>query len=306
MLNRFFQQSSQPSETSKFSTFIFAANSVALVLKTRTETATFLLRTTRSHLNIAWSKFGKVSCLNRWRFELLPFFVALKILSLFFSQVYKVFFGITYFAATCDFVFPSSTSFNALHLSLMDFVFNLRLLAIVTMMMNQQESTRINKNPVNNFLQIKTFIQRNILVFWKSYDTIPLHNFVRQKESIVERLHVVYWYIRFQDDSRNNLLARWTSNRLECHFGSRNFFKGHHVYKDIWTPKQGEQLDVLMEPDFYQYLTSCTVMCTQALGQKLLVKGVILAIERECKSLADWVYLGSQNLYLFYVKNWWK
>ena len=27
------------------------------------------------------------------------------------------------------------------------------------------------------------------------------------------------------------------------------FIKGHHVYKDIWTPKQGEQLDVLMEPD---------------------------------------------------------
>ena len=27
------------------------------------------------------------------------------------------------------------------------------------------------------------------------------------------------------------------------------FIKGHHIYKDIWTPKQGEQLDVLMEPD---------------------------------------------------------
>ena len=27
------------------------------------------------------------------------------------------------------------------------------------------------------------------------------------------------------------------------------FFKGHHVYKDVWTPKQGEQLDALMEPD---------------------------------------------------------
>ena len=27
------------------------------------------------------------------------------------------------------------------------------------------------------------------------------------------------------------------------------FIKRHHVYKDIWTPKQGEQLDVLMEPD---------------------------------------------------------
>ena len=27
------------------------------------------------------------------------------------------------------------------------------------------------------------------------------------------------------------------------------FIKGHHEYKDTWTPKQGEQLDVLMEPD---------------------------------------------------------
>ena len=27
------------------------------------------------------------------------------------------------------------------------------------------------------------------------------------------------------------------------------FIKGHHVYKNIWTPKQGKQLDVLMEPD---------------------------------------------------------
>ena len=44
-------------------------------------------------------------------------------------------------------------------------------------------------------------------------------------------------------------------------------------------------------------------MRTQVLGQKLLVKGVILALERECKSIANWVYLHSQNLYLFYVKN---
>ena len=35
-----------------------------------------------------------------------------------------------------------------------------------------------------------------------------MHNFVLQKESIVARLHFVFWYIRFQDDNRNNLLAR--------------------------------------------------------------------------------------------------
>ena len=27
------------------------------------------------------------------------------------------------------------------------------------------------------------------------------------------------------------------------------FIRGHHVYKDKWTPKQVEQLDVLTEPD---------------------------------------------------------
>ena len=31
------------------------------------------------------------------------------------------------------------------------------------------------------------------------------------------------------------------------------FVKRHHVYKDIWTPKQGEQLDVLIEPDNRMY-----------------------------------------------------
>ena len=96
----------------------------------------------------------------------------------------------------------------------------------------------------------------------------------------------------------------------------KTFIKGYHVYKDIWAPKQGEQLDVLMEPDNRmdkfavcvkikektmahlkkgvhsedlqrQSYTSCAVMRTQALGQKLLVKGVILAMERECKSLPN-------------------
>ena len=143
-------------------------------------------------------------------------------------------------------------------------------------------------------------------MFWKSDDTIPLHNFMRQKQFIVARLHVVYWYIRFQDDNRNNLLVKWVSNRRDHHFGSRNFYQGHHVYKDIWTPKQGKQLDVLMEPENRMdkvavcvkineniggYLkkgrsrrfaktsfTSCAVMCTQALRQKMLVKCVILAM----------------------------
>ena len=63
-------------------------------------------------------------------------------------------------------------------------------------------------------------------MFWKSDGTIPLHNFMRQKQFIVARLHVVYWYIRFQDDNRNNLLVKWVSNRRDHHFGSRNFYQG--------------------------------------------------------------------------------
>ena len=59
---------------------------------------------------------------------------------------------------------------------------------------------------------------------------------MRQKEFIcttciaqrasVARLHVVHWYIRFQDDNRNNLLARWTSKCLDHHLGSQNFYQG--------------------------------------------------------------------------------
>ena len=36
---------------------------------------------------------------------------------------------------------------------------------------------------------------------------------------------------------------------MNFHLDLETFIKGHDVYKDIWTPKQGEQLDVLMEPD---------------------------------------------------------
>ena len=68
-------------------------------------------------------------------------------------------------------------------------------------------------------------------MFRKRDDTILLHNFVRQKESIVALLHVVYWYIRLQDEVPIVLI---TTLDLET------FMKGHHVYKDIWTPKQGE------------------------------------------------------------------
>ena len=64
----------------KLSAFIISTSSMALVLKNRAGKS--LIQTTRSHLNIALSKFAKVPCLNLWRFELPPFFVASKILSL--------------------------------------------------------------------------------------------------------------------------------------------------------------------------------------------------------------------------------
>ena len=72
---------------------------------------------------------------------------------------------------------------------------------------------------------------------------------MRQKESIVARLHVVYWYIRFQDDNRIICLQDELPIVLITTLDLKTFIKGHHVYKDTWKPKQGEQLDVLMEPD---------------------------------------------------------
>ena len=109
------------------------------------------------------------------------------------------------------------------------------------------------------------------------------------------------------------------------------FIKGHHVYEDISAPKQSEQLDVLMEPDNrMDELAVCVKINEKIAGHlkkvwfaktifyflrsdsyssawsKATGIGVILLMERECKSFANWVYLGSQNLYLSYVKNSWK
>ena len=53
--------------------------------------------------------------------------------------------------------------------------------------------------------------------------------------------------------------------------------------KKLW----GIERKVHVESLQRQSLTSCAVMRTLALGQKVLVKGAILAMERECKSLAN-------------------
>ena len=92
------------------------------------------------------------------------------------------------------------------------------------------------------------------------------------------------------------------------------FIKGYHVYKDTWIPKEGEQLDVFMEPDNpkdkfavcvkvnkivvghkkvlredlqKQSFSFCGVIHTLILLCKSLGKGVILEMERACKCLAD-------------------
>ena len=45
-----------------------------------------------------------------------------------------------------------------------------------------------------------------------------------------------------------------------------------------------------------QSFTSCEGKSTQALGQKLLGKSLIFAMERECKSIANWFYFDSQRI----------
>ena len=91
------------------------------------------------------------------------------------------------------------------------------------------------------------------------------------------------------------------------------FIKGHHVYKDIWTPKQGEQLDVLMETDNWMNKFAVCVKINEKIVEHLKtgtsgrfakpifhflhsdayssawakVKGAILVMKRECKSLAN-------------------
>ena len=122
-------------------------------------------------------------------------------------------------------------------------------------------------------------------MFWKSDDTIPLHNFVWQKESSLARLHVVYWYIRYTTEII--CLQHELPIVLISTLDLETFIKGHHVYKDIWTQKQGEQLDEFKWTNSqYVWILMKKLLnrlMTQALGQKLLVKGVILAMKRECK-----------------------
>ena len=56
----------------------FLANSIALFLRIRAETATSLVLTIRTHLKITWCKFASDPSLKRWHIELPPFLTASK------------------------------------------------------------------------------------------------------------------------------------------------------------------------------------------------------------------------------------
>ena len=169
----FFQQSNQSSEAWRPLTFI------ALPLKIRAETATSLLLKVRSHLKIVWSKFAKDPSVKHWRFELFPFFTASKIFSLFFNQVDRVFFVILCFKATFDLGLPSSTSFSVLYSSLIDFVFNFRLVAIAAMM----QASAYKKQVCPLYTKLKTCKKAKLTIrglllktTWMIYVRLDLHS----------------------------------------------------------------------------------------------------------------------------------
>ena len=71
---------------------------------------------------------------------------------------------------------------------------------------------------------------------------------------------------------------------------------GNRMDKFAICVKINEKIVVHPEGLQSQSFTSCAVMRTQVLGQKLLIKGVILAMESKCKSLANWVYFGQPKI----------
>ena len=62
---------------------------------------------------------------------------------------------------------------------------------------------------------------------------------------------------------------------------------GNRMDKFTICMKINEKIVVHPEGLQSQSFTSCAVTRTQVLGQKLLVKGVILAMKRKCKSLGN-------------------
>lgn len=101
------------------------------------------------------------------------------------------------------------------------------------------------------------------------------------------------------------------------------FSNGYHVYKDTWIPKEGKQLEVFIEPDNLKdkfavcfkvnktnirhlekrsYAKICKKIFFSAVWTAFKFfyayhwkKGVILGMERTCKSLVDWACLAKQT-----------
>ena len=109
------------------------------------------------------------------------------------------------------------------------------------------------------------------------------------------------------------------------------FIKGHHIYKNIWTPQLDELLEVSTEPDnpVDKFLVPvkkiqnivgqlkkakmedlqrlcfifCVVTHTRSVMQRSLGKDVILAMGMVYKFHAYYIYLDKLSLCLFYKKN---
>ena len=109
------------------------------------------------------------------------------------------------------------------------------------------------------------------------------------------------------------------------------FIKGHHIYKNIWTPQLDELLEVSTEPDnpvekFAAAVKKnqnivghpkkakleglqrlcfifCVVTHTGSVMQRSLGKDVILAMGMVYKFHAYYIYLNKSSICLFYKKN---
>ena len=109
------------------------------------------------------------------------------------------------------------------------------------------------------------------------------------------------------------------------------FIKGHHIYKNIWTPQLDELLEVSTEPDnpvdkfavavkknqnivghlkkgktgrfAKTLLFFCVVTHTRSVMQRSLGKDIILAMGMVYKFHAYYIYLDKPSLCLFYKKN---
>ena len=103
------------------------------------------------------------------------------------------------------------------------------------------------------------------------------------------------------------------------------FIKGHHMNKDIWTPKQSEQLNVLMETDNEMDKFPVCANINEKIVRHLkkgtsgrFAKTICYFLRSDAHSsawakvtgkrcnLGDGEGMDSQNLYFSYVKNWWK